>query len=239
MCTINDPGLLPPLSTPNHFLFHIHCISDQRDAYIGQASSQRLQHQLIISRAGHAIISRHAILPNFSPLVWPRGPAPIFLFASHHIAGIHQTDQCGVIVFGSRKTRNILNTKMKEGYEDVLEYIPIGQPNAGTLAKLDALKPSNNPGDHKFALDALIVAIETQNAYLEKKKTWTRKIVIVTDGENPIEGNDLDTTIERIKDLDIGLTVVGIDFDDEEFPYTEEDKSHFKVYLYLSPHSYL
>ncbi|KAF8172182.1 SPOC like C-terminal domain-containing protein [Mycena galopus ATCC 62051] len=115
---------------------------------------------------------------------------------------------------------------MKEGYEDVLEYIPIGQPNAGTLAKLDALKPSNNPGD---PLDALIVAIETQNAYLEKKKTWTRKIVIVTDGENPIEGNDLDATIERIKDLDIGLTVVGIDFDDEEFPYTEEDKSHFKA----------
>ncbi|KAF8213754.1 hypothetical protein K438DRAFT_1957103 [Mycena galopus ATCC 62051] len=32
-----------------------------------------------------------------------------------------KTDQCGVIVFGSRKTRNILNTKMKEGYEDVLE----------------------------------------------------------------------------------------------------------------------
>ncbi|KAF8171709.1 SPOC like C-terminal domain-containing protein [Mycena galopus ATCC 62051] len=139
---------------------------------------------------------------------------------------IHQTDQCGVIVFGSRKTRNILNTKVRGGYEDVLEYIPIGQPNAGTLAKLDALKPSNNPGD---PLDALIVAIETQNAYLEKKKTWTRKIVMVTDGENPIEGNDLDATIERIKDLDIGLTVVGIDFDDEEFPYTEEDKSHFKA----------
>ncbi|KAF8215436.1 SPOC like C-terminal domain-containing protein [Mycena galopus ATCC 62051] len=124
------------------------------------------------------------------------------------------------------------------GYEDVLEYRPIGQPNARTLAKLDALKPSNNPGD---PLDALIVAIETQNAYLEKKKTWTRKIVIVTDGENPIEGNDLDATIERIKDLDIGLTVVGIDFDDEEFPYTEEDKSHFKVYsgpahlLYAKP----
>ncbi|KAF7367429.1 SPOC domain-like protein [Mycena sanguinolenta] len=106
-----------------------------------------------------------------------------------------KTDQCGVIVFGSRKTKNILHTKMKEGYEDVLEYIPIGQPNAGTLAKLDALKPSNNSGD---PLDALIVAIETQDAYLEKKKTWTRKIV-------------------------------GIDFDDEEYPYAEEDKSNFKA----------
>ncbi|KAJ6519234.1 ku80-like protein [Mycena sanguinolenta] len=137
-----------------------------------------------------------------------------------------KTDQCGVIVFGSRKTKNLLHTRMKEGYEDVLEYIPIGQPNAGTLAKLDALKPSNNAGD---PLDALIVAIETQDSYLEKKKTWTRKIVLVTDGENPIEGDDLDATMERIKKLDIGLTVVGIDFDDEEYPYVEEDKSNFKT----------
>lgn len=63
-----------------------------------------------------------------------------------------KTDQCGVIVYGADKTRNILNKRMKDGYERVLEYIPIAQPNAATLAKLDALEPSDEGGDRKRAL---------------------------------------------------------------------------------------
>ncbi|KAJ6498003.1 SPOC domain-like protein [Mycena vitilis] len=137
-----------------------------------------------------------------------------------------KTDKCGVIVFGADKTRNILNKRMKGGYERVLEYIPIAQPNAGTLAKLDALEPSDEAGD---PLDAVIVAIETQDDHLASKRTWTRKLVLVTDGENPIEVSDLPETINRINDLEIAFTIVGIDFDDEEFPYTEEDKSHIKA----------
>ncbi|KAJ7480055.1 SPOC domain-like protein [Mycena galericulata] len=137
-----------------------------------------------------------------------------------------KTDQCGVIIFGSDETRNILNKRMKGGYERVQEYIPISQPNAGTLAKLDALEPSDDAGD---PLDAVIVAIETQDSHLASKRTWTRKIVLVTDGENPIEVEDLPETINRINNLDIAVTIVGIDFDDEEFPYTEEDKSEIKA----------
>ncbi|KAJ7151626.1 ku80-like protein [Mycena filopes] len=137
-----------------------------------------------------------------------------------------KTDKCGVVLFGSDKTRNIVNKRMKDGYERVLEYISIAQPNAATLAKLDALKPSNEPGD---PLDALIVAIETQDDNLNSKRTWTRKIVLVTDGESPIEVEDLPETTKRINDLEINVTVVGIDFDDEEFPYTEEGKSHIKA----------
>jgi len=38
-------------------------------------------------------------------------------------------------------TNNILNETNGE-YESVSEYVPIGQPNAGTLAKLDALEAS-------------------------------------------------------------------------------------------------
>lgn len=79
-----------------------------------------------------------------------------------------KTDQCGVIVFGSEgmhtrlvyhgqlfiplsETDNIVNEK-NGGYEHVSEYIPIGQPNAGTLAKLDALEPSSVAGDRERCL---------------------------------------------------------------------------------------
>lgn len=58
------------------------------------------------------------------------------------------------------------------------------------------------------AIDALIVGIETQDIYLEKKRTWTRKIVIVTDGESPIEIEDWEATVKKMNALDISLTVM-------------------------------
>ncbi|OJA12521.1 hypothetical protein AZE42_07151 [Rhizopogon vesiculosus] len=153
-----------------------------------------------------------------------------------------KTDQCGVFLFGAEgsqsplsfqrsdnrrgiETNNVVNAK-NGGYEHVAEYIPIAQPNATTLAKLDATKPSETSGD---PIDALIVGIETQNIYLEKKRTWTRKIIIVTDGESPIEIEDWEATVKKMNALDISLTVIGIDFDDDELPFHEENKSTIKV----------
>jgi ATP-dependent DNA helicase 2 subunit 2 len=63
-----------------------------------------------------------------------------------------------------------------------------------------------NPFDK--AIDALIVGIETQHDYLSSKKTWTRKIVLITDGENPIEIEDWEATVKKMDVLDIGLTVM-------------------------------
>lgn len=102
------------------------------------------------------------------------------------------------------------------------------------------------------AIDALIVGIETQAKYLVTKKTWTRKIIIVTDAESPIEIEDWEATVEKMNNLDIQLTVVyalvyfglfslliafcsGIDFDDDELPYKEPNKSNIKVSLLFQP----
>ncbi|KAF9524665.1 ku80-like protein [Crepidotus variabilis] len=135
-----------------------------------------------------------------------------------------KTDQCGVIIFGSEETKNIVNTA-NGGYENVFEYISIGQPNAGTIAKLDKLEASSVCGD---PIDALIVGIETQARYLANKKTWTRKVVIVTDGESPIEIEDWEATVKKMDDTNVSLTIVGVDFDDEELEYEEPDKSNVK-----------
>ncbi|KAJ3514927.1 hypothetical protein NLJ89_g2081 [Agrocybe chaxingu] len=138
-----------------------------------------------------------------------------------------KTDQCGVILFGSEDTRNIVNAA-NGGYENVYEFIPIGQPNAGTIAKIDALEPSTTTGD---PIDALIVGVETQARYLANKKTWTRKIVIITDGESPIEVEDWEATVAKMDSLSISLIIVGVDFDDEFLDYTEEGKSNIKVWF--------
>lgn len=59
-----------------------------------------------------------------------------------------------------------------------------------------------------LAIDALIVAIETQNKYLASKKTWTRKITLVTDGESPIEVEDWEVTVAKMDDLKIYLSIM-------------------------------
>jgi ATP-dependent DNA helicase 2 subunit 2 len=103
----------------------------------------------------------------------------------------------------------------------------------------------------RVVIDALIVGITTQDLHLAKKKTWTRKIVLVTDGESPVELEDWEVTVKRMNDLGVSLTVVyvecyflpdpclthlnyrGVDFDDEEYGFVEEDKSIVKVGIRL------
>ncbi|KAH9836702.1 SPOC like C-terminal domain-containing protein [Rhodofomes roseus] len=129
------------------------------------------------------------------------------------------------MIFGSEETDNIINEE-SGGYEHVKDYITIGQPNAGTLAKLQELQPSTTYGD---PIDAIIVGVETQHRYLATKRTWTRKVYLLTDGENPIELEDWEATAKKINALEVGLFVIGVDFDhDEDIPFREENKSHVK-----------
>ncbi|KAH8103255.1 SPOC domain-like protein [Phellopilus nigrolimitatus] len=127
-----------------------------------------------------------------------------------------KTEQCGVVLFGTEGTDNIISNR-SGGYDNVTEFIPIAQPNAATLAKIQALQPSTVNGD---PVDAII--------YLGKKKTWTRRMVLLTDGENPIEVEDWELTVKKMNDLQIITSIIGIDFDDEEFGFEEEDKSNIK-----------
>lgn len=59
-----------------------------------------------------------------------------------------------------------------------------------------------------IAIDALIVGIQTQDVFLGNKKTWTRKIIILTDGESPIEVEDWEATVKKMTALNIILIVV-------------------------------
>ncbi|KAF9073930.1 SPOC domain-like protein [Rhodocollybia butyracea] len=135
-----------------------------------------------------------------------------------------KTDQCGVIIFGTEDTDNRINDE-NGGYENVTEYITIAQPTAETLKRLDELKPSDVYGD---PIDALIVAVEAQNLYLGNKKTWTRKVILVTDGEGPIELEDWEVTAAKMNELNVALTVVGVEFDDEEYEFKQKNKPHYK-----------
>ena len=50
------------------------------------------------------------------------------------------------------ETKNIVNAAnaAEGGYENVFEYIPIGQPNASTMVKINALEASTTSGDRRL-----------------------------------------------------------------------------------------
>ena len=62
--------------------------------------------------------------------------------------------------------------------------------------------------DLRIALDALIVAAETQERYLGTKKTWTRKIFLITDAESPVEDEDWEQIVSRLQVYNVSLTIV-------------------------------
>ncbi|KAG8876714.1 ATP-dependent DNA helicase II subunit 2 [Tulasnella sp. 332] len=133
-----------------------------------------------------------------------------------------KTDQCGVILFGTTESRNCVHLE-HGGYENVTEYISITQPTTKTLDMISAIRPSTVHGD---ALDGLIVAIQTQTNHLGRKASWTCKIVLITDGESEFATSGWEKAAERLNELDVHTTIIGIDFDDEG--YTEKGKSEPK-----------
>lgn len=138
-----------------------------------------------------------------------------------------KTDMCGVVLAGTEGTRNIINDERPDEYLHVTEYIDIAHPTPDTLAKISALKPSSDTeGD---PLDGVIVALNAQNNFLASKPSWSRKLIIVTDGENPIATSDYKSTIETMNQNEVITSVVGVDFDDAEFGYQEPNKSENKV----------
>ncbi|KAG8758277.1 ATP-dependent DNA helicase II subunit 2 [Ceratobasidium sp. 423] len=137
-----------------------------------------------------------------------------------------KTDQCGVILFGTEDTQNVVeDAHPGEGYTHIVEYIPIAHPTPATLSKIAAITPSTHFGD---PINGIIVAIQTQSEYLIRKPSWSRRMVLVTDAETPLEIEDWEATVDKINELAINTTIIGVDFDDEDFPFIEPDKSPVK-----------
>lgn len=52
------------------------------------------------------------------------------------------------------------------------------------------------------------MAIDAQGTYLMSKKTWTRKMVLLTGGEGPIEIQDWEDIASKINDLGIQFNIM-------------------------------
>ncbi|KAL8898376.1 MAG: hypothetical protein Q9207_006729 [Kuettlingeria erythrocarpa] len=80
------------------------------------------------------------------------------------------------------------------------------------------------------AISALVIAIQMITEHCKKLK-WKRRIVLVTDGRGYLEA-DADSTsaiIKKITQDNMELVIIGVDFDDAEYGFKEEDKDPQKA----------
>ena len=63
-----------------------------------------------------------------------------------------------------------------------------------------------------LAVDALIVGAETLSNYLRTKRTWTGKMVLLTDGESPIEIEKWESIAKKLSGFNFRITIMCVAF---------------------------
>ena len=95
------------------------------------------------------------------------------------------------------------------------------------------------------AISAIVIAIQMITKHCKKLK-YKRKIVLVTDGRGSMDADDITQITEKIKSDEVELVVMyvldwqwrgrelttcsGVDFDDPDYGFKEEDKDPEKVH---------
>jgi ATP-dependent DNA helicase 2 subunit 2 len=162
--------------------------------------------------------------PPFAPPP-PRFPSSFLLWSlrktpSSQISNGRKTDKIGVIGFRTNETNNELGGD--DAYEKISVFAPIDQflmPNVRELQSL--LVPSNtNNGD---GISALVTGIQMIMAHCKHLK-YIKNVILVTNGTGQFDTDGLDEIASQIRAQNINLTVLGVDFDDEEYGCKEEGK---------------
>lgn len=112
-------------------------------------------------------------------------------------------------------------------YAHISVFKDLGQVLMPDLRKLrDRMVVSET--DAGDAISALVIAIQMIVNTCKKLK-YTRKIVLVTDARAPMQTDDLSDITQKLKEDSIELLVLGVDFDDPEYGFKEEDKNTSKA----------
>lgn len=141
------------------------------------------------------------------------------------VATGRKTTLAGVV---GLKTDGTKNDSGKEAeYHHITVFQDLSQILMPQLRRLrdELVVSSTDAGD---ALSALVVAIQ-MIINTCKKLQYMRKIVLVTDARAPMQADDLSDITSRIKEDNIELIVLGVDFDDAEYGFKEESKDATKA----------
>ncbi|KAI5465546.1 SPOC like C-terminal domain-containing protein [Mariannaea sp. PMI_226] len=141
------------------------------------------------------------------------------------VAASRKTLCVGVLGLRTDETNNKLQED--EGYENITVLQELGPM---TMSSLRELRSRVRPSSTEFgdAISAIVVAVDMIDTFTKKLK-WNRKIVLVTDGLGLIDADDIGDISKKMNDSNIQLTVLGVDFDDLDYGFKEEDKPDIKA----------
>ncbi|KAL8995330.1 MAG: hypothetical protein Q9169_004905 [Polycauliona sp. 2 TL-2023] len=138
-----------------------------------------------------------------------------------------KTATLGVVALRTDGTANELQGEESFEHISVLQEISnILLPELKQL-RSNIVLSSTDTGD---AISAIVIAIQMITKYCKKLK-YKRKIVLVTNGRGPLDADpdSLKEITNKIKQDNMELVIVGVDFDDAEFGFKEEDKDSQKA----------
>ncbi|PWN36529.1 SPOC domain-like protein [Meira miltonrushii] len=137
--------------------------------------------------------------------------------------------------FGSSLTENTLlkgNPKLP-GYRGVNEFVLPEQPTLHTLELVRSLRAAKKDEDPFPAdpMDALVAAISSicDKAVSGTTDTWTRTIYMITNAMGEMNTDGWIDVQNRMIEQKISLKVIGVDFDDAEIGFEQEDKPKIKA----------
>jgi len=141
------------------------------------------------------------------------------------VATDRKTALVGVVGLNTDGTRNELEDE--DAYKHITVFQDLKQTLMPDLRQLKSnLKPSKT--DSADAISALVVAIQMITTHCRQLQ-YLRRIVLVTNGLGPMDTSDVDNIIQKVKDDNMELIILGVDFDDQEYGFQETDKSSRKA----------
>ncbi|KAG0644451.1 SPOC like C-terminal domain-containing protein [Tuber brumale] len=133
-----------------------------------------------------------------------------------------KTDVIGVVGFRTENTDNTMATA--DGYENICVLAPIAQFLMDHVRDLNrVLVPSRGKGEGGDGFSAICIAVDMIMRYCRKLK-YIKNVVLVTDGRGEWDDEGCEEIVGQIQEEGINLTVLGVDFDDEEYGFVEEKK---------------
>ncbi|EQL02716.1 hypothetical protein G6O67_003177 [Ophiocordyceps sinensis] len=141
------------------------------------------------------------------------------------VAANRKTLCVGIVGLRTDETSNKL--QQDDGYDNISVLHELGQMTMSSLRPLrKCIVPSGvGSGD---AISAIVVAVDMIDTFTKKLK-WIRKVVLVTDGQGDLDADDIGDIAVKMNDSNIQLTILGVDFDDAEYGFKEEDKPPTKA----------
>jgi ATP-dependent DNA helicase 2 subunit 2 len=122
------------------------------------------------------------------------------------VAASRKTWTVGVVGLNTEETDNEQDREGLDGYEHISVLQEIGPMTLSSLRELRSeIQPSHTYGGD--AISAIVVAISMIETFTKKLK-YNRRIILVTNGESPIEDESLEDVAARINDSNIELVVM-------------------------------